>query len=103
MHLEADIRAISAKVGWLPRVPLEAGLEATVQWFQHVKRTSCRVAARSGTRASVPSCGGEQLGRDLQILRDGESLLRLFSTKDLTREIWCDVGALFGANHDCYR
>lgn len=35
MHLEADISRLSAASGWVPRVSLEAGIAATVDWYRN--------------------------------------------------------------------
>jgi nucleoside-diphosphate-sugar epimerase len=34
MHLQADISALSAASGWRPRVTLEEGLRAMVDWYR---------------------------------------------------------------------
>jgi nucleoside-diphosphate-sugar epimerase len=34
MHMEADIRRLTAATGWTPRVPLEEGLAETVAWYR---------------------------------------------------------------------
>ena len=38
MHLESDITALSTAAGWRPRVPLEEGLRATVDWHRGTVR-----------------------------------------------------------------
>ena len=36
MHLEADITALTAASGWMPRMPLDEGLASTIAWLRTV-------------------------------------------------------------------
>lgn len=35
MHLEADITALTRATGWMPKIPLDQGLQLTVNWYRN--------------------------------------------------------------------
>ena len=34
MHMQANISRLTAATGWLPRIPIEEGLAATLAWHR---------------------------------------------------------------------